>query len=205
MGFHEQRLQIFGQTCPLPDCHRHLTTHRFEYFPTSFVPHNITSILPSDNKSTHYTHHTKSLPISDQTQQADTLNKNPTFLISLTPPPMLPYATVQEAEAALGRSLTAAETLWFNYSATKSDYILYCHNIIFLFLIFSLFPFYYLFLEFFFKKSVGPYKIQPKVKLSFSDTLRCYKSVMRMFFLVVGPLQLVSYPSIKVNIFLFFT
>ncbi|KAH6771842.1 sterol C4-methyl oxidase 1-2 [Perilla frutescens var. hirtella] len=76
---------------------------------------------------------------------------------------MLPYATLHEAEAALGRSLTAAETLWFNYSATKSDYILYCHNIIFLFLIFSLFPFYYLFLEYFFKNSVGSYKIQPKI------------------------------------------
>ncbi|XP_051114812.1 methylsterol monooxygenase 1-1-like [Andrographis paniculata] len=110
---------------------------------------------------------------------------------------MLPYATVGEAEAALGRSLTAAEVMWFDYSATKSDYFLYCHNIIFLFLIFSLFPFYYLFLEFFFRKSVGRYKIQPKVTLSFSDTIRCYKSVMRMFFLVVGPLQLVSYPSVK--------
>lgn len=111
---------------------------------------------------------------------------------------MLPYATIQEAEAAVGRSLTTAETLWFNYSATKSDYILFCHNIIFLFLIFSLFPFYYLFLEYFFNSSVDPYKIQPKVKLSFSDTIRCYKSVMRMFFLVVGPLQLVSYPSVQI-------
>ncbi|KAL6501613.1 hypothetical protein OROGR_026746 [Orobanche gracilis] len=110
---------------------------------------------------------------------------------------MLPYATVEAAETALGRSLTASETLWLKYSATKSDYFLYCHNIIFLFLIFSIFPFYYLFLDHFFRKSVGPYKIQPKVKLSFSDTIRCYKSVMRMFFLVVGPLQLISYPSIQ--------
>ncbi|XP_047939236.1 methylsterol monooxygenase 1-2-like isoform X4 [Salvia hispanica] len=111
---------------------------------------------------------------------------------------MLPYATIHDAEAALGRSLSNAETVWFNYSATKSDYILYCHNIIFLFIIFSLFPFYYLFLEYFFTNSVAPFKIQPKVKLSFSDTLHCYKSVMRMFFLVVGPLQLVSYPSILI-------
>ncbi|KAL7123226.1 hypothetical protein ACP275_01G092400 [Erythranthe tilingii] len=110
---------------------------------------------------------------------------------------MLPYATVEEAESVIGRSLTAAETLWFNYSATKSDYLLYCHNIVFLFILFSVVPFFFLFLEFFFEKSVSPYKIQPKVKLSFSDTLHCYKSVMRMFFLVVGPLQLVSYPSIK--------
>ncbi|CAA0842284.1 Methylsterol monooxygenase 1-1 [Striga hermonthica] len=110
---------------------------------------------------------------------------------------MLPYATVDAAEAALGRPLTAAEALWLRYSATKSDYFLYCHNIIFLFLIFSIVPFYYLFLEHFFGKSVGPYKIQPKVKLSFPDAIRCYKSVMRMFFLIVGPLQLVSYPSVK--------
>ncbi|KAK6130185.1 hypothetical protein DH2020_036101 [Rehmannia glutinosa] len=107
--------------------------------------------------------------------------------VSKTQLPMLPYATVEAAETALGRSLTAAETLWLNYSAHKSDYFLYCHNIIFLFLIFSVFPFYYLFLEHFFKKFVEPYKIQPKVNLSFSDTLRCYKSVMRLFLLVGGP------------------
>ncbi|GFP81820.1 methylsterol monooxygenase 1-1 [Phtheirospermum japonicum] len=112
---------------------------------------------------------------------------------------MLPYSTVEAAETALGRSLTAAETLWLKYSANKSDYFLYCHNIIFLFLIFSIFPFYYLFLEHFFNKSIKPYKIQPKANLSFSDTIHCYKSVMRMFFLVVGPLQLVSYPSIQVH------
>ncbi|CAI9771749.1 unnamed protein product [Fraxinus pennsylvanica] len=110
---------------------------------------------------------------------------------------MLSYTTIQEAEAALGRPLTAAETLWFNYTATRSDYFLYCHNILFLFLIFSIFPYYYLFLEFFFSNSIKPYKIQPKVKLSFSDSIRCYKSVMRVFFLVVGPLQLISYPSVK--------
>ncbi|KAL3647264.1 Methylsterol monooxygenase 1-1 [Castilleja foliolosa] len=110
---------------------------------------------------------------------------------------MLPYSTIEAAEAAIGRSLTAAETLWFKYSASKSDYFLYCHNIIFLFLIFSIFPLYYLFLEHFFNKSVKPYKIQPKASLSFSDAISCYKSVMRMFLLVVGPLQLVSYPSIQ--------
>ncbi|KAL2489968.1 Methylsterol monooxygenase 1-1 [Forsythia ovata] len=110
---------------------------------------------------------------------------------------MLPYATIEEAETALGRSLTTAENLWFNYSAAKSDYFLYCHNILFLFVIFSAVPVYYIFLEIFFVDSIKSYKIQPKVKLSLSDTLRCYKSVMRMFIFVVGPLQLVSYPSIQ--------
>lgn len=110
---------------------------------------------------------------------------------------MLPYTSIHEAEAALGRGLTAAETLWFNYSANKSDYFLYCHNILILFLIFSLVPLYYMILEFFFRNSVQPYKIQPKVKLSLSDYFNCYISVMRMFILVVGPLQLLSYPSVK--------
>ncbi|EAZ16865.1 hypothetical protein OsJ_32341 [Oryza sativa Japonica Group] len=49
---------------------------------------------------------------------------------------MLPYATAAEAEAALGRAMTAAESLWF-------------------------------------------------------------RDVMRLFFLVIGPLQLVSYPTVK--------
>lgn len=110
---------------------------------------------------------------------------------------MLPFKTLQEAESAIGRSLTTAETIWFNYSANKSDYYLYCHNILFLFLIFSCVPLYYLFLEIFFRKSIQSYKIQPKVNLSLSDVFRCYKVVMRMFILVVGPLQLVSYPSVK--------
>lgn len=60
-------------------------------------------------------------------------------------------------------------------------------------------PLYYLFLEFFFRKSIQSYKIQPKVNLGLSEVFRCYKSVMRMFILVVGPLQLVSYPSVKVK------
>nr|GMC50361.1 methylsterol monooxygenase 1-1-like [Ipomoea batatas] len=110
---------------------------------------------------------------------------------------MLPYATIQEAEAALGRPLTGAETIWFNYSATKSDYFLYCHNILFLFLIFSFVPLYYYFLEFFLKNYIRSYKLQPKVNLTLSESFRCYKSVMRMFILVVGPLQLVSFMHCK--------
>ncbi|KAM7525639.1 hypothetical protein LguiA_015541 [Lonicera macranthoides] len=109
---------------------------------------------------------------------------------------MLPYTTLLEAETGLGRPLTAAETLWFNYSSTKSDYFLYCHNILFLFLIFSVFPLVYVFIELVYS-NIHRYKIQPKVKLSYSDTFRCYRDVMRMFILVVGPLQLLSYPSIK--------
>ncbi|XP_047328675.1 methylsterol monooxygenase 1-1-like [Impatiens glandulifera] len=109
---------------------------------------------------------------------------------------MLPYKSVPEAEAVLGRTLTAGESIWLNYSADKSDYFLYCHNILFLFIIFSIFPLFYIILEFI-SHEIQIYKIQPKVKLSFSDSLRCYRDVMRMFIFVVGPLQLVSYPSIQ--------
>ena len=111
---------------------------------------------------------------------------------------MLPYATLGEAAMALGRNLTFAETLWYNYSVKKSDYYLYCHNILFLFMIFSVVPLPMLFIELMRPSGFDKYKIQPKVRLSFSEMLRCYKDVMRMFFLVVGPLQLMSYPSIQV-------
>lgn len=112
---------------------------------------------------------------------------------------MIPYATIEDASMALGRNLTTLETLWFEYSATKSDYYLYCHNILFLFLIFSLVPLPLVFLELARSAWFDRYKIQPKVKNSFSDMFRCYKDVMKMFLLVVGPLQLVSYPSIQVK------
>ncbi|KAB5564409.1 hypothetical protein DKX38_004463 [Salix brachista] len=110
---------------------------------------------------------------------------------------MLPYTTLDEAEAALGRNLTVAETLWFNYSAKKSDYHLYCHNILILFLIFSVVPLPLVFTSLWRSGGFDKYKIQPKVKLSPSETFKCYKDVMFMFFFVVGPLQLVSYPSVK--------
>lgn len=116
---------------------------------------------------------------------------------------MLPYETIQEASAALGRNLTTAETIWFNYSANKSDYLLYCHNIIFLFVVFSVAPFPLIFIELARLAGVDRYKIQPKVRLSRPEIFRCYKDVMRIFLLVVGPLQLVSYPSIEVCFFVF--
>nr|XP_043613438.1 methylsterol monooxygenase 1-1-like [Erigeron canadensis] len=110
---------------------------------------------------------------------------------------MLPYTSIHDAETSLNRSLTTLETYWFNYTSTKSDYFLYCHNILFLFLVFTLVPLFYIFTELFFSKYIIAYKIQPKVKFSFVDNFNCYVDVMRMFVLVVGPLQLVSYPSVK--------
>ena len=113
---------------------------------------------------------------------------------------MLPYKTIGDAESALNRTLSYAETLWLNYSADKSDYYLYCHNILFLFLIYSLAPLPVVFVEIFLSDKFRRFKIQPKVKLSPSDIFSCYASVMKMFIFVVGPLQLLSYPSVKVQI-----
>ncbi|KAG6634228.1 hypothetical protein I3843_12G103000 [Carya illinoinensis] len=110
---------------------------------------------------------------------------------------MLPYQTLDEASDALGRNLTYAETLWFQYSARKSDYFLYCHTILLLFFVFSVVPLPLVFLELARLGGFERFKIQPKARLSSAQVFRCYKDVMRMFFFVVGPLQIVSYPSIR--------
>uniref|UniRef100_A0A803MQJ0 Fatty acid hydroxylase domain-containing protein n=1 Tax=Chenopodium quinoa TaxID=63459 RepID=A0A803MQJ0_CHEQI len=110
---------------------------------------------------------------------------------------MLPYKTINEAETALNGTLTYAETLWFNYSANKSDFILYCHNIIFLYVVFTLIPLPLVVVELLGAAKIARYKIQPKVRLSFAEIMSCYKAVIKLFFLVVGPLQLVSYPAYK--------
>ncbi|XP_057497975.1 methylsterol monooxygenase 1-1-like [Actinidia eriantha] len=110
---------------------------------------------------------------------------------------MLPFNTIQAAEASLGRNLTVAEMLWFKYSANKSDYFLYCHNTIFLLLFYSLLPLPYMIAELLRSRKIDSFKIQPKIKNSFGDMFRCYRDVMFIFVLVVGPLQLFSFPVIQ--------
>ncbi|XP_068650077.1 very-long-chain aldehyde decarbonylase GL1-10-like [Aristolochia californica] len=110
---------------------------------------------------------------------------------------MLPYQTMQDAEAALGRGLTSAERVWFRYSAQNSDFWLYCHNIFFLLLAFTLAPLPIVFLEYKCSKALKNYKLQPKVLVPSESVIRCYKEVMRTFICIVGPLQLISYPTVK--------
>ncbi|MBA0801090.1 hypothetical protein Gohar_011477 [Gossypium harknessii] len=98
---------------------------------------------------------------------------------------MLPFDTIEEAATFMGRNLTVAETMWFKYSAEKSDYYLYCHNILFLFLIFSVVPLPLVFVEMMRSLGFDKYKIQPKVSLSLPEMFKCYKDVMRMFVLVI--------------------
>lgn len=113
-------------------------------------------------------------------------------------PAMLPYGTISEAAAALGRNLTAGETLWFRYTATVPDYHIYYINIAFLFIIFTLIPLPVALVELCFPSLISRFKLQPKIHLSPSSFLRCYLSVVRVFILAVGPLQVLSYPSVKV-------
>ena len=117
---------------------------------------------------------------------------------------MLPFQTMQEAEMALARPLTFAERLWFRYSAQIPDFWLYCHNILFLFLIFSVAPLPLAFIDINNSKSLSKYKLQPKIRLPSHAIFKCYKDVMLMFIFIVGPLQLCSYPTVKVGIFFSF-
>jgi len=183
------------------------------YFPTIFL--NISIKVLCQPSPAHQNHYKTNLHPKKKPPTFSTLSPQPPFdsslPFSLLPwsrrrwfageSTMLPYKTVAQAEVALNRTLTFAETLWLNYSADKSDYLLYCHNILFLFMIFSLAPLPLVLIELIRSYNFEKYKIQPKVKLSFSEMMACYKTVMKMFFFVVGPLQLVSYPSVKVRNF----
>ncbi|KAG6492620.1 hypothetical protein ZIOFF_047585 [Zingiber officinale] len=98
----------------------------------------------------------------------------------------------------MGRSLTFSQDIWFRYTARMLDYLLFYLNIIFLFVIFSLAPLLLALIELGFPASVSSFKIQPKIHLPPTSFFQCYKDIMRVFLLVVGPLQLSSYPTIKV-------
>ncbi|XP_035830198.1 methylsterol monooxygenase 1-1-like [Helianthus annuus] len=110
---------------------------------------------------------------------------------------MMPFTSLQEVETAIGRSLTRAETLWFNYTANKSDYVLYCHNIPLVFLLSTLPPLFYLVMELIFPNYVASYKLQPKIKFSLYDKFTCYLGVMKTLLLTVVPMLLASYPLMK--------
>ncbi|KAJ4843346.1 Methylsterol monooxygenase 1-1 [Turnera subulata] len=112
-------------------------------------------------------------------------------------PTMLHYQSIQEAETSFGRNLTVAEKLWFSYSANQPDYLLHCHNILFLILFYTIFTLPFMVVELCGSKNIGKYKLQPNIKRSFSDMFKCYKAVVYSFILAVGPLQVLSYPTIK--------
>ncbi|CAK8542220.1 unnamed protein product [Lathyrus sativus] len=110
---------------------------------------------------------------------------------------MIPYHTLEESKHVLGRNLTSAETLWFNYSAKKSDFVLHCHNTLFLCFFYSIAPIPFALIELSGYKKLNQYKIQPYVKRTFMEMFKCYKYVMKTFIIAVGPVQIFSYPTIK--------
>ncbi|GMI69656.1 sterol-4alpha-methyl oxidase 1-1 [Hibiscus trionum] len=113
---------------------------------------------------------------------------------------MLQYGSLEGAELALGRNLTVAEKLWYAYSAQKSDYVLYIHSCLFLFLVFSLVPLPWVLVELHRFDAMKKFKVQPRIRKSFPELLKCYKDVIVKFVLVVAPLILVSFPVLKVRL-----
>ncbi|KAK1604656.1 hypothetical protein QYE76_028329 [Lolium multiflorum] len=113
---------------------------------------------------------------------------------------MLPYKTAAEAEAALGRAMTGAETAWFSYSASVPDHVLYCHNVAILLLVYTLAPLPLALLDLLSAQRAvtSPLKLQPRApRLSPADFLRCYLDTARVLLLTVGMLSIVSFPVVK--------
>jgi 4,4-dimethyl-9beta,19-cyclopropylsterol-4alpha-methyl oxidase len=110
---------------------------------------------------------------------------------------MLPFASVMDAQESLGRNLTYLELQWFRHTSGVSDYILYCYNIVFLFIIFNLAPLPSVLLDVLQVRAAEKYKLQPGVHNSRDAVWKCYKSVMLLFFTVVLPLQLSSFPAVR--------
>ncbi|CAN6466557.1 unnamed protein product [Victoria cruziana] len=110
---------------------------------------------------------------------------------------MLPFAGLEEAAASLGRPLTRAETLWFRYSATMSDFEIYAHSFVLLLCVTSLCPLPLFLMESMGARALQRFKIQPNVRVPFTRVVQCYRDVVLTLLLVVAPLQLTSYPLLK--------
>jgi len=114
---------------------------------------------------------------------------------------VIPFATVEAAEAALGRSMTRAEAAWLRYSATTPDYCLCFLNFIILFACYTLALLPLALLELCAPaKLTSPYKLQPGARLSPAAFLRCYWDAARIaLLLIMGPYLLITYPVVKVT------
>ena len=112
---------------------------------------------------------------------------------------MIPYGTVAEAEAALGRGLTWAEATWFRYSAAMPDHWLLWHNTLILFLAHVLVPLPLALLDRLAPAFAMRYKLQPGVRLSQAAVARYFRDTVRVYLLVLVPYQIISYPVVKVS------
>ena len=84
------------------------------------------------------------------------------------------------------------------------DYLLYFQNFIFVLAVFTLVPLPIALIELWAPHALAPYKIQLNVNHPPVSFFQCYKDVVRIFLLVVAPLQLTSYRTVKVRIVRFF-
>ncbi|KAK1685222.1 hypothetical protein QYE76_046070 [Lolium multiflorum] len=121
---------------------------------------------------------------------------------------MLPYATAAEAEAALGRVMTSAEAAWFRYSAALPDPLLYCLTIAIVLLVYTLVGLPLALVELSAPAddvSVMQYKLQPRVRLSPAEFLRCYLDSVRLLVLYGGGLSvLFDFPFNPTNFIPFY-
>ncbi|XP_002441034.2 methylsterol monooxygenase 1-1 [Sorghum bicolor] len=113
---------------------------------------------------------------------------------------MIRYATLEAAEAALGRAMTAAEAAWFRHSRSTPEYCLYFESLVILLAAYSLVPLPLAMLELCAPaKLTTPYKLQPQVRLSPAAFLRCYKDTARVLVLLtIRPLLYLPYPIVKI-------
>ncbi|KAJ7524036.1 hypothetical protein O6H91_18G074100 [Diphasiastrum complanatum] len=110
---------------------------------------------------------------------------------------MMQFRILEDAQAAVGRPLSPLETIWLNHTSNVTDFQLYCYNIVFLFIVFTLIPLPSVMLDVLRVRAFDKYKLQPGVHTPGSIAFQCYKDVMLTFIVVVGPLQISSYPVFK--------
>lgn len=111
---------------------------------------------------------------------------------------MLPFSSLEEAAASLGRPLTHAEILWFRCTATTPDYLIYACTFSLMFCAMVICSLPLAVIETLSPKLIRRYKIQPNVKTPFSRVLQCYKDVTLMQLIAIFPIEFAFVPFFKV-------
>lgn len=105
---------------------------------------------------------------------------------------------ITELEYTLGRPLNWAEINWVKLTDGVEDFHLYCVTIILLLVFYPLANLPYLILEQIKHPFFEQYRIQGGSYNSNQSVWECFKDVMTTIVVVVGPLQVLSYPFFKV-------
>jgi hypothetical protein len=114
---------------------------------------------------------------------------------------MMPYGTAAEAEAALGRSMTWAEALWFRYSAAMPDLWLMWHIALVYLVVDALAPLPAMILQQLAPGYALRHKLQPRVSQPslVSSYLRYIRESTRVALAILGPFPLVYSVVFKVS------